>query len=547
VKIQFNSNSERQFQKKLDLKVRQIAANLSPNDAELANALGSAFAELDKIQQAAFYYCRAIELAPHYAPAYNNLGNLFKKTKRFAQAKICLEKAIELRPDIPDFYNNLANVMIEMGEVEEAEKLFLQALEQKPDCLKTYDNFLFIANHNPKNSPQDCLNFAKHFGDMAAKRVSARFTHEAKKQNVAARLKIGVVSGDLREHPVSYFLERFFKSFSEGEFELFAYPTTFQQDETTQRFKTYFSHWKPITNLDDKAASTLIYNDGIHILLDLSGHTGKNRLPVFAWKPAPIQISWLGYPATTGLKEMDFYLVDEDWCPKGMMDDLFVEKLLRLNVTAGTFSVPDDIPQITDAPCLKNGFITFGSFNRTEKISSETFDLWCATLNALPDSKMILGNVSDKNLQQRLEVEFAKRAVGRDRLIFHPRLPIHEYLTLHAQIDMVLDTSPYAGGTTSVFAILMGVPVLTLAGQTLVSRVGVTILSCAGIEKDFVAHSTEQFIDIAKHWANAPQALQKARYQLRETATHSEKCHPDNIAREIERTFKQLWVQFCEQ
>lgn len=518
----------------------------NPNDAFLHNKLGTVFRDISDFKQAGFHYQKAIEIAPDFAHAYSNFGIILKKIKRLDDAQVFFKRAIELRSDIPELYNNLANVMIEIGEIEEAEKLFLHALEKKPNCLKTYDNFLFIANHNPKHSPQACLMFAKQFGEMAAQNVSERFSHEAKKTDKSPRLKIGVVSGDLREHPVSYFLELLFKALGEGEFELFAYPTTFKQDEVTQRFKTYFSHWKPIANLDDKTAATLIYNDGIHVLLDLAGHTAKNRLPVFAFKPAPIQISWLGYPATTGLKEMDFYLVDEDWCPQGMMDELFTEKLLRLNVTAGTFYLPDDMPQISDAPCLRNGYMTFGSFNRTAKISDETFDLWCGVLNAIPDAKMMLGNVSDEKLQQRLQAEFEKRGVDAKRLIFHSRLKMSAYLKLHAQIDVILDTSPYAGGTTSAFAILMGVPVLTLAGQTLVSRVGVTILSCAEIEHDFVAYSATQFSEIAKYWANAPQALQKLRYELRERAKNASKCNPYNVAREIEKTFKQLWMQFCQ-
>lgn len=517
----------------------------NPNNAVLHNKLGTVFRELSDFKKAGVHYQKAIEISPDFAHAYSNFGILLKKIKRLDEAQMFLKTAIELRPDIPELYNNLANVMVEMGEIEEAEKLFLHALEKNPDCLKTYDNFLFIANHNPKHSPQDCLAFAKRFGEMATQAASCHFSHEIKKQNLSLRLKIGVVSGDLREHPVSYFLELLFKALGEGEFELFAYPTTFKQDETTQRFKTYFSHWKPIANLDDETAATLIYDDGIHILLDLAGHTAKNRLPVFAFKPAPIQISWLGYPATTGLQEIDFYLVDEDWCPHGMMDEWFTEKLLRLKVTAGTFYIPDDIPEISDAPCLKNGYITFGSFNRTAKISDETFDLWCNVLKAIPNAKMLLGNVSNEKLQQRLQIEFETRGVNVERLIFYPRLNINAYLKLHAQIDVILDTSPYAGGTTSAFAILMGVPVLTLAGQTLVSRVGVTILRAVGLKNDFVAHSTQQFIERAIHWANSPQMLQKLRLELRERVKNSQQCNPNNVAREIEKTFKELWTQFC--
>ncbi len=521
------------------------AISFNPLNAAFHNKLGTAFRKFGRVKQAVFHYRRATEISPEYAQAYSNLGNLFQKIQRLDEAENCLKKALELRPDVIEIYNDLGNVMIEMGRLEAAQEWVSQALRQNPDCLKTYSHFLFIANHNSTNPPQFCFDYAKHFGELAAQTVEQIFSHEAKMHEVKSRLRIGVVSGDFCEHPVSYFLELLFKELGMGEFELFAYPTTLKQDDITLRFQTYFSHWKPIANLNDQAAATLIYDDNIHILLDLAGHTAKNRLPVFAWKPAPIQISWLGYPATTGLKEMDFYLVDADWCPVGMMDNLFVEKILRLPTTAGTFHIPADIPPITDAPCVKNGYLTFGSFNHPAKINRETFDLWCGVLKAIPDAKMILGNVSDEHLKQRLQREFETRDITMQRLIFYPRMPMKNYYALHGEVDLILDTFPYAGGTTSVFAMLMGVPVLTLVGQTLASRVGVTILSCAGIENDFVAHSETEFIAIAKYWHENIDNLQTLRHELRHRMQNNLKCKPDNVARELENTFNILWTQFC--
>lgn len=521
----------------------QIALESSPNDVGLINALGGEFHKIGNLDKAAFEFCRAIEIDPNYAPAYCNLGLLFKKTKRFEKAKECLEKAISLRPDVTNLYNDLASIFSEIGQVENAQAAIEKALQINPTCLKTHSHFLFTAVHNAANSPQQCLQYAKRFGELASQAATPKFSHSQKSAQLP--LRVGFVSGDLREHPVSYFLESIFEQLSLQDIELFAYPTTLQEDEVTARLKRYFSHWKPIENLDDKTAATLIYQDDVQILFDLSGHSANNRLPVFAFKPAPIQISWLGYPATTGLKEMDFYLVDENWCPHGMMDDFFVEKILRLPVTAGSFAMPENIPDVNALPYFKNGYFTFGSFNHPAKLSHETLDLWCEVLNEIPEAKMLLGNVSEKSLQARLTDEFEKRGVVNERLIFQPRLRMDEYLKLHHEVDLILDTSPYAGGTTSVFALLMGVPVLTLAGETLVSRVGVTILSCADIEKNFVAYSKAQFIELAKNWLAQPQKLQQLRLQLREKLTQATKCHPQTVAREIEKLLTQLWQQFC--
>jgi|GEM_PF-2084753 len=520
------------------LKTLQREIDLSPNNVELINKLGSAFHENGDMDNAAFQYCRAIELSPNYAPAYSNLGLLFKKTKRFEKAKTCLEKAISLRPDVANLYNELASILSEMGQVANAQALIEHALKINPNCLQTHSHFLFTAIHNAANSPSQCLQYAKRFGELAAQAATQKFSHS--KKSVQLPLRIGFVSGDFREHPVSYFLESIFEQLSLQRIELFAYSTTSQEDEVTARLKNYFTHWKRIIDLDDKTAATLIYQDGVQILFDLSGHTAKNRLPVFAFKPAPIQISWLGYPATTGLKEMDFYLVDEDWCPQGMMDDLFVEKILRLPVTAGSFAMPENIPDVNTLPYLENGYFTFGSFNHPAKLSTETLDLWCAVLNEISDSKMLLGNVSETSLQARLIDEFKKRGVASERLIFQPRLRMQAYLKLHNQVDMILDTSPYAGGTTTVFAILMGVPVLTFAGETLVSRVGVTILSCAEIEKIFVANSPTQFVELAKNWLKQPQELQKLRLQLREKVKKNAKCNPQHVAQELVILLKTL-------
>ena len=288
-----------------------------------------------------------------------------------------------------------------------------------------------------------------------------------------------------------------------------------------------------------------MFNDGIDIAIDLSGHTDKNRLLTFAYKPAPIQVSWIGFPGTTGLKTMDYYLVDEYLCPFGMFHDHFVEKLVYLPSIA-TFSVPEINIPIADCPALKNDYVTFGSFNRTSKITDQSLDLWCKVLNEVPTSKMVLGNVSDEVLQHQLENEFSKRGVVIDRLTFYAKKSIPDYLALHSEVDFILDTFPYSGATTTSFSLWMGVPVLTYAFKSLAGRVSAGMLNRIGLKEKFVAESLEEFVDVAKFWTGHIDELQDLRYQLRERMKNSPKTKSENVAAGLEKALQMMWEKFCE-
>jgi predicted O-linked N-acetylglucosamine transferase (SPINDLY family) len=332
--------------------------------------------------------------------------------------------------------------------------------------------------------------------------------------------------------------------FDKNQFELVAYYNNIKNDNFTARIKSHFALWRDVAPLTDLQLAQQMFNDGIDIAIDLSGHTDKNRLLTFAYKPAPIQVSWLGFPGTTGLKTMDYYLVDNDWCPVGMFDDYFVEKLVQLPSVV-TFAVPEVNVPIVDCPALKNGHITFGSFNRTSKLTQQTLDLWCKVLNEIPTSKMIIGNVSDEALQRQLENEFSKRGVSIERLTFYAKKSIPEYLALHGKVDFILDTFPYCGGTTTCFASWMGVPVLTYAWKSLIGRGGISGLSFVELQHDFVAETPEQFVEMAKAWANKVNELQSLRYLLRGRMQQGAKLKPENVARGVEQALKMMWQRFC--
>jgi predicted O-linked N-acetylglucosamine transferase (SPINDLY family) len=326
-------------------------------------------------------------------------------------------------------------------------------------------------------------------------------------------------------------------------FEWVAYYNNTKNDMITQKIKNHFTVWNEIAELSDAQVAQKIANDHIDIIIDLSGHTDKNRLMALAYKPAPIQVSWLGFPGTTGLPTMDYYLVDNEWCPQGSLDNYFIEKLVQLPINA-TFESPDKNVPVVDTPALKNGYITFGSFNRSSKLTQCTLDLWCKTLNAIPESKMVLGNISDAPLQAQLEQEFSRRGVSIERLTFHAKKSIPEYLALHGEVDIILDTFPYCGGTTTGFAIWMGVPILSYVWNSLPGRGGFCALSVLGLQDKFAANTEDEFIELAKSWTTNIDELQSLRHQLRGRLQNGS-MKPENVARGLEKGLTMMWERFC--
>lgn len=530
---------------KLDasLEAKQKSSQLLPQDAEAAYNLGNALNEAKRFDEAKKSYQYALKINPNFAKANYNLALVFSKTNQIEKAIEHYQREIKINPTFAEAHSNLGNLLKNLGELDAAQAAYKKALEVNPCYLEAHTNLLYTLAHNPNVSPEDAFQEALRFGEVASQGISP-LVHSYENRDSNKKLRVAMVSGDFWNHAVAYFMEPLFACFDKNQFELVAYYNNTKNDNFTQRIKSHFVLWRDIALLTDLQLAQQMFNDGIDIAVDLSGHTDKNRLITFAYKPAPIQISWIGFPGTTGLKTMDYYLVDKDWCPEGLLDNFFVEKLVQLP-SAITFAVPETGVSVVDCPALKNGFITFGSFNRTSKLTSQTLDLWCKVLNAIPTSKMILGNVSDDALQRQLENEFSKRGIAVDRLTFYAKKSIPEYLALHGEVDFILDTFPYAGGTTTGFALWMGVPVLTYVWQSLSGRAGVLWASCVGIENSFVAYTENDFIEKAKYWSQNVQELNVLRHQFRDLIINGDKLKPENVARGVEQALKIMWQRFC--
>lgn len=525
------------------LEAKKKSAELLPNDAEASYNLGNALNTSGQYDEAEKSYRRALKIDAKCKKANYNLAIVLTKLERLTEAKEHYRQEIAVNPTFAEAHSNLGNLLKNLGQLKDAEDFYRQALAVNPSYVDAYTNLLYTLAHNPDAPPEFAFQEALNFGKVAMQNVLP-LIHSPANRDVHKKLRVGMLSGDFWNHAVAFFMEPLLAKLDKNNFEWVAYYNNTKNDMITQKIKSHFTVWNDIAHLNDTQVAQKIANDQIDIIIDLSGHTDKNRLMALAYKPAPIQVSWLGYPATTGVPTIDYYLVDNDWCPAGLLDNYFVEKLVQLPSVV-TFESPDKNVPVVDTPALKNGHITFGSFNRSSKLTQCTLDLWCKTLHAVPQAKMVLGNISDAPLQTQLEKEFSRRGIALDRLTFYAKKSIPEYLALHGEIDFILDTFPYAGGTTTGFALWMGVPVLTYSWPSLAGRGGVLMLSRVELQDKFVAHNEQEFIGLAKSWSENIHELQIIRHQLRHRTQHSTKCEPQNVAIGLEKGLTMMWERFC--
>ena len=430
------------------------ALDIDPDYAEAHNNLGIVLKELGQFKAAQASYRRALEIKPDFVQAHNNLGSVLKELGQYDAAAASYRRATELKPDFAEAHSNLGITLKEIGQYDEALASYQRALEIKPEYAEAQTNLLFTLNYTAQ-PPEYCMEEARKYGRMVEQQVTARYsTWQCAPQ--PERLRVGMVSGDLHNHPVGYFLESLLANLDPGRVELIAYPTDAVVDELTIRIKPHFAGWKPLIGMSDKAAAHLIHDDGVHVLLDLSGHTGKSRLPVFAWKPAPVQATWLGYFATTGVKEMDYLLADTVGVPEEQRKD-FTETIWYLPDTRLCFTAPATDLQVATLPALQNGFVTFGCFQNLSKVVDEVLVLWGKVLGSVAGAKLRwqCRQLGDSTVAEAFAERLRKHGIDLARVTMHGAVSREEYLAAHAEVDVILDTFPYPGGTTTCEALWM--------------------------------------------------------------------------------------------
>lgn len=554
------------------------ALKIQPVYAEACNNMGNALIRQGRLAEAEAFLRQAIAYRPDVVDAYYNLAGVLRELKRFGeavalfqqvlilkprlieahhnlgislsdlghlnQAEACYLTVLEINPEYKEAYNNLGDLLLQKGCPTEAEASYRRALSLKPYDAEVFSNLLFALSHMPQIDRN--LLFAEHcrFGEQFEAPLRDSWPQHQNLRDPDRCLQIGFVSPDLHNHAIANFIEPILAELIHyPSVSLHAYYTNVIEDGVTQRIKASIQHWHAVALLSEANLAEKVLADGIDILIDLSGHTGKNRLLTFARKPAPIQASWMGYPGTSGLRAMDYYFADRYFLPPGPFDDQFTEKLAYLPASA-PFLPFESAPPINDLPALKVGYLTFGSFNRLSKLSASTIALWAQLLRALPEARMLLGAMPQEGEYDKLINTFAEEGIARERLSFYPRSSMYAYLALHHQVDICLDTFPYAGGTTTLHALWMGVPTLTVAGSTPAGRTGASILAHVGLDA-FVAGDATDFVQKGISWASNLAALASLRAELRARCDQSETRHPEVIAASFERALRTMWQRWC--
>ncbi|MDO9366608.1 MAG: tetratricopeptide repeat protein [Methylotenera sp.] len=518
------------------------ALKITPNYVDAYNNLGLALDSQGRFDEAVTAFEQALKFDLNNISVLSNFSVTLNTLGQLTRAEVYLKKALTIAPQFINAHINLCVNYLAQGRVQEAEEICIKTLQIQPDNVDAQSNLLFSMNYSSRYSPVACLDKARAYGATVVDKVEAPFTAWQHNLN-PTRLRIGLVSGDLRQHVVAYFLENFLQHVDSSIIELIAYSTTHQEDVVTARLKPHFSGWKSLVGLSDQAAAELIHEDSLHILLDLSGHGSGNRLPIFAWKPAPIQVSWLGYFATTGLAAMDYFIADAVGVPESNQYQ-FVEKIKYLPDTRLCFTVPDADVAVSELPALTNQFITFGSFQNMAKVSDDVLDLWAEILLAVPNSKLRwqYKSFGDATVVEDLTQRLAKREIESNRFDLLGAVTREAYLAAHQEVDVILDTFPFNGGTTTCEALWMGVPTLTLAGNSLIARQGASLLTAVGLA-DWVAESKLEFLSKAKSFCSDFGQLAMLRTKLRTQAMASPLFDGQRFAKKMEQVLWDMWSE----
>ncbi len=529
--------------------LQQVAA-IRPDDPQIAIFVAGALRSLGRVEDAASECRRAIAVNPRSLEPYNRLAELLHALGRLSDVESLYREALQLiGDDQPSLNYNLGWSLFGQGRVAEARVELRRAVELAPDWAHANSRLLFALLHDPDSTPESLFREHLDWARRHADPLASRIVPHVNSQDPSRRVRVGYVSSDFREHSVMHFLEPILANHDRGQFEVFCYSDVppHEVDDTTRRIRNYADQSLDVVGQSEAQIAQSVRSDGIDILVDLSGHTSARLLRVFAQKPAPVQFAYLGYPATTGLKTIDYRLTDAIADPPGQTERWHTEQLIRLDPVAWCYRPPADAAPVGPAPCSRNGFVTFGSFNMLSKISPQVIELWTKILQAVPNSRLICKaqSFSDAPTRQRIASLFESAGVDASRVQLLPRTDSTiEHLGQYNQIDIALDTFPYNGTTTTCEALWMGVPVLTLAGQTHVSRVGASLLTAIGLQK-WIASNADEHLDRAIAFAADPSQLMELRNTMRQRLANSPLRDEAGMTRKIEHAYRNAWQNWC--
>jgi len=554
----------------------KTAIKLKPDFAEAYSNLGFVLHDMGHLEDALAACSRAIELDPDMAEAYNNYGNVLRDLGRIEEALQAYEKAIhsdpdmldahvvrsdvlldlgrltdsisacdkviQLKPDHAEAHAIRGNVLNELGRSEEDEHSYRRALKQNPRLHGVHSNLLFMLSAGAQLPPERILEEHRAWDILHGKEGRKKtFSPHSPDTANNRRLRIGYVSPDFREHSVNYFFEPLLSAHDRTAVEVFCYDTnTKPKDAATERLIETAEHWRSVARINDEELAKLVHEDKIDILIDLAGHTANNRLKAFTYKPAPIQATYLGYFCGTGLESMDYWITDEALHPLNTKEQT-AESLYRLPRCWVCYQPPAMAPEVADCP-HHDEQVVFGSFSNLSKLTPDVYKAWSRILHKLPKSKLLVMDKSlgDPKTRELVLERFTRHGVIPDQLIIRKGVSYTEYLSTYATVDIVLDSFPRTGGTTTAEALWMGVPVITLAGNHYVERISTSKLMAMGLD-DLIGHTHGEYIDIAVSLAHDADRRRRLRRTLRGTMRASPLCDSGSLASAMEAAFMDMW------
>lgn len=553
------------------------AVSLKPGVAAYHSYLGIALKSLSRFEEALAAYQKAIRLKPDYADAHYNQGNVLRELGRMDEAVASYRTALELKPDSLNVYTNLAAVFQEQGLPDEAVAAYENIIRLRPDAADAHDALGFVLAlqgqigrslaayrraidlrpdvpeyhshliqtllYDPDASARSILDECRRWNARHAEPLSASVRPHPNDRSPERRLRIGYASSNFRTHACAFYTEPLLACHDRQQFEVFCYADLESPDAITARIQSHADRWQNTTGMSDESVAELIRRDGIDILVDLNLHTAGNRLLTFARRPAPVQVSWLGYPGTTGMTAIGYRITDPHLDPPGEHDAFYSEQSVRLADTFWCYGARDDELPVGSLPALHNGRVTFGSMNSFCKVNGIVLGLWARVLRSVPGSRLMILADAGSHRERTLEV-FRQKGVDPGRIDFEPRRSRAGYMELYNRLDIALDTWPYNGETTSLDGMWMGVPPISLTGETPASRGGLSILSNVGLP-ELAVRGPDEYAAQAASLAADLDRLADLRATLRGRMLNSPVMNAPRFARQMEGAYRAMWRAWC--
>jgi predicted O-linked N-acetylglucosamine transferase (SPINDLY family) len=487
---------------------------------------------------------QALALAPGHGGVWYNYGELLWRLERYDDAEDALRRALEIEPRFIPAWHLLGHMLRGTSRVGEALQAFAAARRLEPGRFDLESMELLALTLSEELSAQALFERQRAFGARLEAAVPARMAPYAKPADADRRLRIGYVSCDFNHHPVAWFLVPLLERLDRGGFEAICYYTGDKVDDATAQVRAAADGWRDVARLTDAQFAQQVADDGIDVLVDLTGHAGALRLGAFALQPAPVQATWLGFLGSTGLTRSQYRLTDARADPPGAADRLHTEKLVRLPHSLWCYRPVHDEPHAAAPPGAARGFATFGSFNHAPKLSAAARRLWAEILRGAPGARLVVVGFPEGRARQALLRDFADAGVDGSRLTVLPRVSFVDYLRQCNEVDLALDSMPYGGGTTTFDTLWMGVPVLTLAGERSAGRSSASILGALGLG-EWVAATPEDYVRLALAHAADGARLAQLRATLRGRLRASPLMDEAGFARDMEQAYRAMWRTWC--